>query len=177
METKKQIRNNILGCRNAMLDKERQVQSVRLCNQIISEIENSTFSVVHSFISMGTEVDILPVIRHLFDAQKTVIAPKTLPNRILENRVLDSLNNLEPGVFGTQHPANQEIYRGKIDLFLIPGVGFDSNFNRLGYGGGYYDKLLSENPNAKKWAVCFPIQFIDEVPVEPHDIKMDRIFY
>lgn len=71
-----------------------------------------------------------------------------------------------------------------IDLAVVPGVGFDKNLNRLGYGGGFYDKLLLNIPDTvKKIALCFDIQVVDRIPVSKNDIKVDllitntRIYY
>lgn len=177
MESKNQIRKRILNARDSISEEERSRQSLRINEYLITELQKFQFSVIHSFISMGSEVNILPTIEFLLSKRKTIVSPRTLSSRNLENRVLDSIDNLEDGIFGTQHPKNNKIYEGNIDLFLVPGVAFDAEFNRLGYGGGYYDTLLSNHRHAKKWAVCFPIQFIKEVPVESHDIKMDRVFY
>ena len=63
-----------------------------------------------------------------------------------------------------------------IDIILVPGVGFDRNFNRLGYGGGFYDKLLEGLPvKTPRIALAFNIQLIENIPVMAHDLKMDII--
>jgi len=67
--------------------------------------------------------------------------------------------------------ANEDL----IDLVIVPGVAFDSNNNRMGRGAGYYDRILKRLPQAKKIAFAFDFQIIDQVPVEPHDIKMDLV--
>ena len=66
------------------------------------------------------------------------------------------------------------IYKGKIDLIIVPGVGFDQNNNRLGYGKGFYDHFL-KNKNIFKIGICFKEQLLDEIPVNEYDIKMDLI--
>lgn len=62
----------------------------------------------------------------------------------------------------------------KIDVILVPGVAFDAYGNRLGRGKGYYDKILKQT-NAYKIGVCFDFQFIENVPTEVHDVKMDKV--
>jgi len=67
---------------------------------------------------------------------------------------------------------------GPSDIYLaiVPGVGFDKNLNRIGYGGGFYDKLLLLIPEEiKKIALCFNIQIVDRVPISEHDIKIDLL--
>lgn len=62
-----------------------------------------------------------------------------------------------------------------IDLIMVPGVAFDRHGNRMGRGRGFYDRMLKSTPNAVKIGVAFDFQVIDEIPVEPHDVKMDCV--
>lgn len=63
----------------------------------------------------------------------------------------------------------------RFDVIIVPMLGFDESLNRLGYGGGYYDKFLAMQPNARKVGVCFEIGKVNRIPVEPHDIEPDQI--
>ena len=175
VDQKSRLRKSVLSIRVSLSEDYRISQSHRINENILNQIPIEA-KVIHTFLSMGSEVYILPLIEKLLEDGKIVICPKTLPKRRLENRKLASLNELEEGVFGTKHPSNPEEYKGEIDLFLVPGVAFDVNNNRLGYGGGYYDTLLAEYPQSLKWAICFPEQIVEQVPAETHDKKMDKIF-
>jgi 5-formyltetrahydrofolate cyclo-ligase len=64
---------------------------------------------------------------------------------------------------------------GAVDLIVVPGVAFDRHCNRMGRGRGFYDRLLKSTPNAIKFGVAYDFQLLDEIPVEPHDVKMDRV--
>lgn len=63
----------------------------------------------------------------------------------------------------------------KLDLVIVPMLGFDKSLNRIGYGGGYYDKLLSQYSSAQKIGVCFESGRVKSIPTEPHDIKLNSI--
>lgn len=63
----------------------------------------------------------------------------------------------------------------QFDAVIVPMLGFDSSLHRLGYGGGYYDKFLATQPQAKKIGVCFEVGHVASLPVEPHDISLDLI--
>lgn len=63
----------------------------------------------------------------------------------------------------------------KFDLIIVPMLGFDSTLNRIGYGGGYYDKFLANQPNALKVGVCLEQGKVERLPIEPHDIPLDVI--
>jgi 5,10-methenyltetrahydrofolate synthetase len=61
------------------------------------------------------------------------------------------------------------------DCIIVPTLGFDARLHRLGYGGGYYDRLLSDQPQALKLGACFELGHADELPNEPHDIALDVV--
>ncbi len=63
----------------------------------------------------------------------------------------------------------------KFDAIIVPMLGFDDSLQRVGYGGGYYDKFLASQPQAKKIGVCYELSKVDRIPAEPHDIKLDLI--
>jgi 5-formyltetrahydrofolate cyclo-ligase len=98
-----------------------------------------------------------------------------LPARTLENRILTSLQDLETGIKGTQHPALPNIYNGNYDLIIVPGLAFDAQRYRLGYGGGYYDNFLVAQPKAFKVGIFYPFQQVAAVPKEAHDVCLDSI--
>ena len=70
--------------------------------------------------------------------------------------------------------SQDNLYTGDIDFAVMPLIGYDNNLNRLGRGGGFYDKFL-KGRNCIKAAVAFTAQQADKLPVEPHDIKADII--
>ena len=63
----------------------------------------------------------------------------------------------------------------KVEMIIVPGVAFDHKGNRMGRGRGFYDRLLKSTPNAMKVGVAYDFQILDSIPVEPHDVKMNRI--
>ncbi len=105
---------------------------------------------------------------------KQIILPVVVGNN-LELRPYTGDSGLKIGAFGIEEPTGM-IFKDyeAIDLVVVPGVAFDHAGNRLGRGKGYYDRLLSHIP-AFKIGICFPFQFIENVPSEPLDIRMDTI--
>lgn len=72
--------------------------------------------------------------------------------------------------------TDQPVAVPKFDVIIVPMLGFDpTTLHRIGYGGGYYDKLLASQPQARKIGVCFELGKTDEIPSEPHDIPLDMI--
>lgn len=147
-----------------------------ICNRLAETIENVKAKVVHAYIPMGNEINIAPLIQQLLDKKITVVIPKTLKNRQLQNLILNSLNDLETGIAKTQHPANSIEYQGNCDVIIVPGLAFDKQNYRLGYGGGYYDGFLATQLNALKIGIFYPFQEVEKVPTEPHDEQLSAIY-
>lgn len=167
----------MLRMREDLSPQLRREYSNRICNQLWSLIDEKKYKVLHTYLPMGAEINITPLIRKALENNLTVVVPKTLRKRQLENLVLEDLNHMEPGIFGTYHPVNAEVYTGTYDLIVVAGLAFDGAGNRIGYGGGYYDTFLAGQMQACKAGVCFPFQLMDSLPVEPHDIRLDLIIH
>ncbi len=132
--------------------------------------------VIHTFLPLPEEIDIIPFIMQSLSLGKQVIVPQTKGERQLDHWVLEDLEHLAKGAFNTQYPINAAPYRGTYELIIVPGLAFDQRGNRLGFGAGYYDSFLGKHPDALKVGVGLPFQLIEQVPVEKHDIALDLIF-
>ncbi len=96
---------------------------------------------------------------------------------------LDHVGELAPGAIGVLEPRRElrgqldrKIDRSGPDLIVIPGLAFDRRGGRLGYGKGYYDRFLHHvRSDATRLAVCFECQLFAEIPLLPHDVRMDMI--
>jgi len=114
---------------------------------------------------------------------KKVVVPWCNDEGELELFHLESMDELEIGMYNILEPAAHlrdiTIKRtevSELDLIMVPGVGFDSRGGRTGMGKGYYDKCLEHaRPDATIVAVCFECQIFEEIPVQSHDIYMDKV--
>ena len=137
--------------------------------------------VVFIYVNMDSEVDPLEIIKELLVSNKTLAVPKVIPVTLKERQMkalkIESLLQLnESGAFGILEPSSFcEDVSEEVDLIIIPGLAFDLKGNRLGYGGGFYDRFLSKYPNSKRVALCYDFQIYDEIPHEFFDEKMDLI--
>jgi len=87
-----------------------------------------------------------------------------------------SPHELAPGKFGIlEPPATATKSRGPWDLILIPGLAFDRCGGRLGRGRGYYDRFLAQHPEAVRVGICFDEQVVQELPLEPHDFRLNAL--
>jgi 5-formyltetrahydrofolate cyclo-ligase len=172
---KKQLRQQMLIKRANLNPAYKTAYDLWICEQLEKIILEKNYQKIHAYLPMGKEINITPLLENLLAKNITVVAPKTLPKRKLENRVLSSLTDIEKGVFGTTHPANPQEYTDTFDLIIVPGLAFDSTNYRLGYGGGYYDNFLVNHPKAYKIGIFYPEQQVEKVPTEAHDMQLNEL--
>lgn len=145
-----------------------------------SEIYKNS-KVVFIYVNMDSEINTIDIIKELLASDKTIAVPKVIPVSLKERQMkalkINSMLQLnESGAFGILEPSIEcEDISEDVDLIIIPGLAFDINGNRLGYGGGFYDRFLSKYPNSKRVALCYDFQIFDEIPHEFFDEKVDLI--
>jgi 5-formyltetrahydrofolate cyclo-ligase len=150
-----------------------------VCSYVDIDPEVVTRRYLQDYISSSTENQTIP--KGEFQAAQLVV-PYCLPHH-LNLFHLQDWSELSASHWGLHEPAHhlriaeRLVAPSQIDLFLVPGVAFDRRGNRLGYGKGYYDKLLSQrNSNSLVIALAFQVQVANAVPFDPkHDIPMDYI--
>ncbi|WP_077213975.1 5-formyltetrahydrofolate cyclo-ligase [Bacillus dakarensis] len=129
-------------------------------------------------ISKFPEVDTYQIIRRAWEEKKTIVIPKCLPKqKEMDFRALTAFNQLESVYYGLFEPIETQTEfteKEKIDLLIVPGLGFTRNGYRLGFGGGYYDRFL-KNYNGKTLSLAFHQQLVEELPIEEHDIPVLKI--
>ncbi|WP_195954078.1 5-formyltetrahydrofolate cyclo-ligase [Clostridium saudiense] len=134
---------------------------------------------IFTYISFGSEVDTKEFIKYALSDNKEIYVPKT--DKIKKEMVairISSLDNMSVDKWGILEPKTVE--KDKIgeefDLVIMPGVAFDRVGNRIGYGGGYYDKYISnKNIKCPKFALAYDFQIVDKIQVEEHDIKTEGV--
>lgn len=133
---------------------------------------------VLAYASFRQEVDTLPLLAAALSQRKELILPRVdrRRKRLDLLRVSDPGADLQPGYQGIPEPDPARcppVDAGRIDLVLVPGVVFDRRGFRLGYGGGYYDRLLASLPGAVRVGLAFSLQVVDEIPALAHDLPVD----
>ena len=141
---------------------------------VISKLEANSYFIKASkimvYISFGSEVDTISLIKKYF-AKKQFYVP-VVDFGVCE---LYDLNDCVENKYGILEPrVKKEIDVNDLDLIILPGVGFDKSRRRLGYGSGYYDKLLKDC-DVKTIALAFDCQIIDKLPEEKHDRRVDLL--
>lgn len=105
---------------------------------------------------------------------KEVAVPKVVGQDMVFYKLTD-FAQLEKGYFGIPEPVRGEIVQWEDAMMIMPGVAFDLQNHRVGYGGGFYDRFLEKHPMIKRVAVAFEFQILPSVPTEPTDISPELI--
>ena len=127
------------------------------------------------YVSFGGEASTLKILEECFREKRAVALPRVEGSELRLHRVV-SFDELAPGRFGIMEPRAETpaVSPAEPDLFVIPGVVFDRRGHRVGYGKGYYDRLLA-NTHAPVVALAYGFQIVHHIPDEPHDRPVDVI--
>lgn len=129
-------------------------------------------------ISRSPEVDTWQIIRSGWLEGKRIVVPKCIPQtKQMVFRQITSFTQLESVYFGLYEPKEDvttEVSGQEIDLMIVPGVAFNRQGYRIGFGGGYYDRYL-QHFNGQTLSLAFSLQLRDELPIEKHDIPVKAI--
>lgn len=157
---------------------DRQDRSAAICARVAALPVYQAARALHCYLPIRSEADTRPLIALALGQGKRVAAPIVRPDQPdLLHTWLPSLAaaDFEPGAFGTLHPRLlQPAAPGDWDLIIVPLLGFDRAGYRLGYGKGYYDRLLAAAP-VPALGVAFGVQEVAALPRERHDIPLDWI--
>ena len=174
MEEKKLIRKKIFAARKSCTDEEVEKWSRMITERVTKLPEFQNSSRILAYADYNHEVMTGFIIEEAWKAGKEVAVPKVVGQDMVFYNLID-FSQLEKGYFGIPEPARGEIIQWEEALMIMPGVAFDRENHRVGYGGGFYDRFLEKHPQIKRLAVAFDFQILDEVPVEPTDISPEII--
>ncbi len=179
---KHSIRREVLKKRDALSIEDRRQKDRLIFDRLVNLKPFNDAERMLFYVSFGSEVDTRGLIQYALSKGKTVAVPKVIKATSgLEVYRITDTKELVSGAFGIPEPLGRENDRLEptlMDLIIVPGVAFDEQCNRLGFGKGYYDKLLSPLKADKKIvaiALAYEEQIVDFIPSEPHDVKMDMI--
>lgn len=176
---KKSIRREIIAKRNSLSDDKRKefdekIKDILKASSYYKEAKN-----IFIYIGFGSEINTSKYVKEFLDEGKNVFIPRIdLKNKVIEAVNIDSLSELQKNKFGILEPAKDGkiIDKNELDLIIVPGVAFDINGGRVGYGGGYYDKYMADiDGSIPRVVLCYKFQLLKELPKEEHDISIHEI--
>lgn len=175
-QEKSKIRQIIKERKKSMTSDEIRKSDYNIQQNILNTEEIKNANTVFCFVSMKDEIETRPVIEALLKAGKRVGVPKCIKGNNLRVYEIKSFSDLKKGFFGIEEPLETciEIFPEQIDAAIIPCTSCDKNGNRLGKGGGYYDRYLSDT-KFHKIVICRSNLMFDEIAVDEFDVAMDLI--
>ena len=168
---KQRMRELLIQKRRMLSAEERTAQSALILNQLEKMTIFREAKTVLLYSPKNNEVDVLPLFKRHKD--KILLLPVTHRNGMTANPY-EGNDKMHRGKVGIPEPTTPP-FEGDIDVIIVPAVAFDKEGNRLGRGGGYYDRFLKKQSHATIIGVGYDFQLVEEVPVRQHDQKMHRI--
>ncbi len=172
---KKKLRKDILAIRNNIDTELISDYSYAIINQIKALPVYLNAKDVCIYMPIRNEVNLTYMIDDMRDSGKCVWLPKVIDDN-MDFYLYDVKTSLVEGAFHILEPdSDVTVDADDNTLIIMPGAVFTTNHDRIGYGGGYYDRYLSIHPTCHKIAVCYDFQVVDNIPCEEHDIKPELI--
>lgn len=173
---KKTARNFIRTEKRKMTEEEIWKKSERIVEKVCRTSCFLEAESLYCYVSYNQEVMTKPLILKALEAGKKVAVPKII-GRDMEFFYIHSLNDLSIGYQGIEEPVTKDMAEAYKALMILPGLAFDESGNRVGYGGGFYDRYLEKKAalQFKKVAVAFDFQIVEELEMEACDWKVDGI--
>ena len=170
---KSKLREKIIKIRNRVYLKNLKIDF----NQILKifKEENITSKIIGGYYPVNSEIDDLDLLKKFENKNYIISLPVIKRNFNMDYYKWSFSDPLRINKYGIPEPENKMIIYP--DILFIPLVAFDKNLNRLGYGGGYYDRLIKKFSKKKiiKIGLAFSDQEIDKVPINVYDQKLDYI--
>ena len=179
LSAKTDVRKSCLNLRAGLGAEERKEKSRLIQQSVLDLPEFKQAQTVMLFLNFRDEVETTFLAETALAISKRLVLPRCAPQGVLLPIQVQNLSSdIEPGKWGIREPKLEigVVEISEIDLILVPGAGFDLRGNRLGYGGGYYDRLFMRvRPTVPRIAIGFACQVIEQVPVDEHDVKMTML--
>ena len=174
---KKALRREIREKKRAMSQEEIISRSERLAELFLGSETYRNAKTVYGYLPYNQEVRTVPILEQALRDGKKVAVPKIYGDT-MKFLYLDDLSQVEKNAMGIPEPvADTPVAEDKTALVLMPGVAFTKKGDRIGYGGGFYDRFLAEEPNHPTLALCYDFQIVEHLPTEEFDIPVDTVLW
>jgi len=175
VSSKQALRRELLALRDAISPEQKQSWDAQINRAILEHAWFRQAKTILAYYPIGSEPDIRPVLEEALRRGKALYLPKCVPaTRQMTFHQVDALEGLWPGAHGIPEPegAARDVCEG---LCLVPGIAFDLDGFRLGYGGGYYDRFLARHERLRTLGICHESLQRASLPRGAKDIAVMRV--
>ena len=174
---KKALRAQIRGLKRAMTEEQIVTKSVRLGELFAQSELYKNAKTIYGYLPYNQEVRTVAMLEQAIADGKKVAVPKCYGDT-MKFIYMDDLSKVESGYAGIPEPvADEPVADDKTALVLMPGMAFTERGDRMGYGGGFYDKFLAAEPEHPTVALCYAFQMVEDLPTEEYDIPVDCVLW
>ena len=174
---KKALRREIRDQKRAMTEADILRRSEALGKRFRQLDLYQNAQTIYGYLPYNQEVRTVPMLEQALRDGKKVAVPKVYGDT-MRFIYLTDLTAVAKGYAGIPEPmADEPVARDETALVLMPGLAFDPQGHRMGYGGGFYDKFLAQEPNHPTVALCYDFQMLPHLETESHDIPVDRVLW
>ena len=174
---KKELRRSIRERKRAMTEEEIVSRSEKLGVLFAQSEAYKNAKTIYGYLPYNQEVRTVPMLEQALKDGKKVAVPKVYGDE-MKFLYLDDLTKVSKGYAGIPEPiADGPVADDETALVLMPGLAFDPQGHRIGYGGGFYDKFLAAEPNHPTLALCYEFQMLPKLDTEEHDIPVDTVLW
>ena len=174
---KKELRRQIREKKRAMTEAQIVAASERLGELFLNCPEYQAAKTIYGYLPYNQEVRTVPMLEQAMKDGKRVAVPKCYGDQ-MRFIYMEDLSLVDNGYANIPEPiADEPVADDPTALVLMPGLAFTEEGNRMGYGGGFYDKFLAAEPNHPTVALCYSFQMVEDIPTEDYDIPVDRVLW
>ncbi len=177
-QDKDELRKHFLNTRNFLKPHEKKRWEESLLHKLFAEPAFKEAKRLSCFVSFGSELNTLPIMHECRYEQKKLFVPRVISRTEgMEMVEIEDEDELVPGQYGLSEPAAflEGERTPELDLIIVPGLVFDKNGYRIGYGGGFYDRFLVHYPTVHKIALAYPYQLVDALPHDEDDVPVSNV--
>ena len=181
METKSDIRRRMIDLRASLSKEQRDAWSLDIERHLYGLTLWTSAKTVVAYYAMPNEVATLSILESALDSGKQLFLPRCVPGEKFFEAVevhdlaADLVPGPLPGLMDPRPSLPAALEEQRFDLVLTPGIAFDAQGMRMGFGAGMYDKFLALHPETCRIALAFSLQVLETLPTEPHDAPMHAI--
>lgn len=171
------LRRQIREKKRAMTEAEIVSKSQQLGEKFAASALYKEAQTIYFYLPYNQEVRTIPMLERALREGKKVAVPKVYGDT-MKFIYLENLDQIAKGYAGIPEPVNDEpVAEDKQALVLMPGLAFDPMGHRIGYGGGFYDRFLAEEPDHPTLALCYDFQMLENLETEEFDIPVDCVLW
>ena len=174
---KKALRREIREQKRAMTEEEIASRSEKLGQLFAQSEAYRKAKTIYGYLPYNQEVRTVPMLERALRDGKRVAVPKIYGDT-MKFLYLDDLTKVEKNEMGIPEPvADTPVADDRTALVLMPGLAFTKQGDRMGYGGGFYDRFLAEEPDHPTLALCYDFQMVESLPTEEFDVPVDTVLW